>query len=150
MIDRFARLRGALQVAERIPAAVDEAGADVWLEAQLAELPRGVTTVVFHSVVLEYFPPHVLEGFHAVLNEAAGRATKAAPLVWVSLEPVSELRRHAVSVTFWPGGKTRYLATSGPHGQDVTAVPEARSIETAAALATEARRLRATDSLDLF
>lgn len=46
--DRLARLRGAIEVAARIPAEIDQAPLEEWLPARLDWPRAGVATVVFH------------------------------------------------------------------------------------------------------
>jgi hypothetical protein len=116
---RFARLRGALELAGRVPAAVEAAPLHEWLPAQLAARQPGVVTVVYHSVVDEYLPAAARRAFHDALEEAGARATAQAPLSWVRLEPASSIREHAVTLRLWPGGETRRLALSGAHGSNV-------------------------------
>lgn len=117
--NRLRRLRGAIELAQRIPAIVDEASLDTWTAQQLRTLPTGCATVVFHSVVAEYLPAPVRERFIAALHDAGARATVGRPLAWVRLEPVSALRHHGLEVTLWPGGDTQVLARCGAHGTDV-------------------------------
>src|ERR1043165_2008752 len=51
---RLAALRGAIEVARRVPAAVEAADAPRWLEARLRDLQAGAATVVFHSIMWQY------------------------------------------------------------------------------------------------
>lgn len=118
-VARFARLRGALAVAQQVPAVVDRASLDDWVANRLDQAQPGVATVVYHSVVDEYLPDDVRERFHGHLAEAGGRATEDAPLAWLRLEPVSSRRSHGIELTTWPGGEHRVLAVCGAHGQDV-------------------------------
>ena len=117
--DRLARLRGALRIAAQVPVEVDRASLDGWTRQQLAALPTGVATVVFHSVVEEYVDDATRERFVATLDDAGRRATPGAPLAWVRVEPVSQLRHHEVQATLWPGGRPRTLARCGAHGTAV-------------------------------
>lgn len=116
---RFSRLRGALELAARVPATVEAASLHEWLPAQLAAPRPGVATVVYHSVVDEYLPAAARRAFHEALDEAGARATPDAPLSWVRLEPASSIREHAVTLRLWPGGGERRLALSGAHGSNV-------------------------------
>ncbi len=116
---RFARLRGAFELAARVPAAVEAESLHEWLPAQLAARRAGVVTVVYHSVVDEYLPEAARHAFHEALEEAGARATADAPLSWVRLEPASSIREHAVTLRLWPGGGARRLALSGAHGTGV-------------------------------
>lgn len=116
---RLQRLRGAAQLAERIPARVARASLDEWLPARLAELPEGVATVVYQSVVEEYLPGRVRARFHETMRAAGRQATARRPLAWVRLEPISQLRHHGIDLTLWPGGRRIVLARCGAHGSDV-------------------------------
>lgn len=116
---RFTRLRGAVDLAAAVPATVDAASLETWLPDQLAALRPGVATVVYHSVVDEYLPDGIRRSFHSLLQEAGARATDAAPLAWLQLEPLTELRHHGVRLVTWPGGEDRLIATCGAHGTEV-------------------------------
>jgi hypothetical protein len=118
-VARFARLRGALDLARQVPAPADAASLDAWLPGQLAERRPGVATVVYHSVVDEYLPDAARRSFYATMEEAGARATEEAPLAWVRLEPASLVREHATTLRLWPGGEERRLAFSGAHGTGV-------------------------------
>ena len=82
MTERLARLRGALEVASRVPASVREEGALAFLQRELADLPAGVTTVVWHSVVWQYVDPAEREAVEALLVRCASER-----LVRVAMEP---------------------------------------------------------------
>ena len=116
---RFERLRGALQIAQHVPVAVEQAGAVDWLTRMLAAPAQGVATVVFHSVVLQYMDPADREAIVALLARAGDQATPDAPLYWLRMEPERPLRAMSVRLTTWPGGEQRLLATGGAHGNPV-------------------------------
>ncbi len=118
-VERLRRLRGAFDIAARVPATVEAASLHDWLPSRLASARDGLATVVFHSVVEEYLPEGVRARFHQTLAAAGQRATATAPLAWLRLEPLTSARHHGVTLTFWPGGEERLLATSGAHGTDV-------------------------------
>jgi len=114
--ERFQRLQGALELAARVPATLDQAALGAWLPARLAEAREGVTTVVYHSVVEEYLPAAELLGFQSTMAEAGARAHAGAPLAWVRLEPYPGERRHRLTLQTWPGGPQRPIASCGSHG----------------------------------
>jgi hypothetical protein len=116
---RFRRLEGALALAARVPATVVRASADAFVAERLATPAPGAVTVVCHSVVQEYFDAGTARRFREALHDAGTRASAEAPLAWLRLEPVSALRHHGVTLTAWPGGEERLLATCGAHGQEV-------------------------------
>jgi hypothetical protein len=122
-LERFTRLQGAFEVAATVPATVDSAEADEWSAARLAAPTPGVLTILYHSVMEEYLGPDARARLRATVADAGGRAGDNAPLAWVRLEPVSELRRHGVTVTTWPGGEERLVATCGAHGQGTRYLP---------------------------
>jgi hypothetical protein len=114
---RVAHLRGALEVAQSVPAPVERADGRTWLERELAELPEGAATVVFHSLVMPYFSPEEREAFEATLASAGQSATEPSPLAWLSMEFGGE--QAELRLTTWPGGDERVLASCGFHGRDV-------------------------------
>jgi hypothetical protein len=115
---RVELLREALELAPRVPATVEPAGAGEWIERALAEPPKpGVVTVVFHSIFWLYLDEPERERVRGAIEEAGDRASSEAPLAWLRLEPDTELAR--MDVTLWPGGESRLLARSGYHGAPV-------------------------------
>jgi hypothetical protein len=114
---RLATLRGAIEVARKLPAAVDSDGAAHWLEGRLGEPRVGAATVVFHSIVWQYIGDEE-RGRVTELIERAGRESSArAPLAWLRMEPGAD--EAEVRLTVWPRGGERLLATVGFHGRDV-------------------------------
>ncbi|MFL5883638.1 MAG: DUF2332 domain-containing protein [Thermoleophilaceae bacterium] len=115
---RVTNLRGALDVARDVPATVDRAEATEWVSRELASLPSGVVSVVFHSIVMQYLSEEERGEFAAAVASAGeSRATSRAPLSWLRAEyggDECELR-----VTTWPGGEEKLLATHGFHGLNV-------------------------------
>jgi hypothetical protein len=118
---RFATLKGALEVAVRVPAPVERADGPSWLRARLARPKPGVATVVFHSLVAQYLAEDGRARLRAALSDAARDATADAPLAWLRFEPSSPEGggRFLVHLTTWPGGQDRLLAESHPHGPPV-------------------------------
>lgn len=104
-VERFERLRGALEVAEGID--VSLVTADALDYVQGLELQPGTTLVVWHSAMWLYLPPETREGILAALDRLGRQATRESPLVHVALEPVSEEReaqhRFTLTMTAWPG-----------------------------------------------
>ena len=118
-VARFRRLRGALELAARVPATVDQASVMQWLPQHLAEPAEGTATVVYHSIVEEYVPAGELAAFYRTMEDAGARASARAPLAWVRLEPQPGHKRHQLTLRLWPGGVERPLALSGAHGTNV-------------------------------
>ncbi len=113
-LDRFVRIARATEVARRTPAVVERADAVEWLEAQLGAPRPGMTTVVFHSIVLVYLTPEARARMTKILLAAGKQATPEAPLAWLSMEPNG--REDYVFLTLWPGGARRAIASAGYHG----------------------------------
>lgn len=117
MVERLDRLRGALEVAAAVPAAVDHADAVEWVEERLVPVP-GTATVVFHSITAMYFDDAYRERFAATIERAGGRTTDDAPVGWLSVE-LGETG-FETRLRLWPAGEDRLLARSGPHSPPVT------------------------------
>ena len=115
--ERITLLRAALEVAPRVPAAIDATGAPAWLAARLAAPARGVASVVFHSIVMQYLSAADRRRVANVLAEAGSRATGSAPLAWLRMEPGGE--QTEVRLTLWPGEGERLIASAGFHGRPV-------------------------------
>jgi hypothetical protein len=118
--ERFELLRAALDVASRFAVPIDPADGAEWLETQLAELPSGRATIVFHSYFWQYLTPaDATRGRHAI-EDAGDRATEQAPLAWLSLEEAGGDYAHSeLRLRTWPGGKERLLATCHVHPHEV-------------------------------
>ncbi len=116
-VDRLERLDAALAVAREHPPPVERGDAVHWLERRLARPADGCTTVVFHSIVWQYLKPADRERVRVLLAAAGARATAAAPLAWLHLEPAGG-GGTAVTLTTWPG-RERIVARSGFHGPPV-------------------------------
>lgn len=115
--DRLDRLRAALATAAELPVAVDRAGAAEWTAGQLSDLPTGVVTVLFHSIVMQYLPEDERLRFERLVRSAGEVATAAAPLAWLRMEPAGGCAE--VRLACWPGGEDTVLARSGYHGNPV-------------------------------
>jgi hypothetical protein len=111
-LDRFVRLRAALDVAASVPVVVDEADAVTWTRERLAVDPGDAVPVVYHSVVMQYLPEDAREAFRSVVVEAG-----VEPRAWLRFEP--EDPDFVVRLTTWPGGEERVLARANGHGYDV-------------------------------
>lgn len=115
--DRVARLEAAIEVARRVPAPVDAADAAPWLEEQLAVPVPGVTTVVAHTIVVQYLTPGGRRRVLAAIEAAGAAAGHRAPVAWLRMEPAGE--RAELRLTTWPGGEEVVLASAGYHGRPI-------------------------------
>ena len=127
-VDRFERLRQALDVARDIDVSLVTADALDFVRG--LELQPGTTLVVWHSAMWLYLPRESREQIRAVLDDLGRQATRESPLVHIALEPVSEDRdaqhRFTLSMTTWPGldglppGIEVPWGTTPPAGSPVT------------------------------
>lgn len=121
--ERLELLQAAFTVAARVPATVDRANGADWLADRLATPTPGMATIVYHSIVIQYFDQASRDRMQATLREAGARATPGAPLAWLQMEPGGE--QAELRLTTWPGGDERLIATVGFHGRDVRCVAAA-------------------------
>ena len=119
---RLERLRSALALAQREPIVVEKAGALGFLRRELAQLPTGTVTVVWHSVVWQYVDLTERAAVDLLLDDIGSRATVEAPLARVSLEPERGPLGHfifRVHLQVWPGGERVHVADALGHGPPV-------------------------------
>ena len=112
---RYELLREAIEVARAFPSEVDKESVETWVERELAELPEGEATVVYHSLFWIYLPDEIRAKTKAAIEDAASRAGEANPLAWLSYELGPELVDCELRLTSWPGGEERLLATGDVH-----------------------------------
>jgi hypothetical protein len=115
--DRLDTLRGALQVAHKVPARIEQADGGAWVERNLSTQRPGAATVVFHSIVAQYMGENSYKHMVQVLRQAGAAATKTAPLAWLRMEPGGE--QAEVRLTTWPEERERTLAATSFHGRGI-------------------------------
>lgn len=115
--ERVERVRGAMRLALQDPPPVDHGDAADWVEAELADLPEGQTTVLYHSWVWNYLPEATRARIRAALDQAGTRAHAGAGLAHLAFEGLAGTDRSALTLTLWPGGQRRVLADAHPHGR---------------------------------
>jgi hypothetical protein len=116
-VHRIRLLKGAIDIARRVPVTIERSSAPTWLQARLRELPEGVTTVVYHSIFFQYMSDDDRAAFLETIEEAGRRATETAPLAWLRFEPGED--QAETRLKMWPGGVDRSIATSSFHGAGV-------------------------------
>ena len=112
-VDRIRRLETALEIARTVPYQVERASAAEWLELQLAQVVTEVATVVYHSVVWPYLADDERQRITAAIKNAGERATAAAPLAWLRMEPGAQ--EADLTLRIYPGFEDRIIATCGFH-----------------------------------
>ena len=107
---------------------VEKADAAAWVAARLAgDLPQG-TSVVYHSVFLQYPPLEVRNAIAAAIEDAGARTRGGAQLAWVRFEPDSILSgdrsstRYVLNAVTWSNGQRSetILADVDPHGRTMS------------------------------
>ncbi|MFI5697835.1 DUF2332 domain-containing protein [Kribbella sp. NPDC051586] len=111
--ERLTRLRGAIEVARKVPADVHREDAVSFLRG--LELSEGHVTVVWHSIMWQYLSKDDRATIEDRLEELGAQATSDAPLARLRLEPLP--RTFQVELQTWPDGVRRTLARVSAHGQ---------------------------------
>jgi hypothetical protein len=111
-LDRFDLLNGAIEVARRVPARVEQMDAASFLRRELAVARPGLATVVYHSVFLQYLDDAGRQGIADAIRSATDAATPEAPIFRLAMEPRDE--------EFEVRLDGELLGTSGPHGTRVS------------------------------
>ena len=116
---RFLRLAAACEIAQEFPVGIERAHAWPWIARELDVVRSGVTTVVFHTVMLQYLDSTERARLSVSLAEAGRRSTLEAPLAYLTLDPQPH-RRANVLLRLWPDYQELELASASLHGRDVT------------------------------
>jgi hypothetical protein len=115
---RFGRLRGAFEVADRVP--VDVRVADAATMLRSVELEDGATTVLWHSVMWQYLGADEKRSALERIGDLGAAASGSRRFAHLSLEqqrraPEAD-REFLVVLQTWPRGERRVLGTAAPHG----------------------------------
>ena len=113
--ERLARAKAAIEVALASGVEVETADAVDWTRRRVAPKP-GAATVLYHSVFWQYMPPASQAALAALIEEIGSAATAEAPFAWLRMEPPGSVPRMEIRLTLWPGGETRVLGKTHPHG----------------------------------
>ena len=95
---RLALLRSAIDLAERVPAPVDQADGPAWLARQLDEPRQGVATIVFHSILMQFLGRSGRAGLQEEMGRAGREAREDAPLAWLRMESAGRVAEVVVFV----------------------------------------------------
>lgn len=115
--DRFERTDHALAILAANGYTVDKADISDWLPARLALDTTGSVHVIYHTITWNYQGEKACRANQAVIEAAGARATPAAPLAWLRLEPDGRDPGAAITLTLWPGGSERCLGRADYHGR---------------------------------
>lgn len=116
-LDRLERLRAAIAVVAADPPRIDAIPAGDWVEQHVVPEP-GVATVLVHSVVWWYIPEAERDRIAKTMEQAAARATAAAPLAWLRMEGV-KVEEAELRLRLWPNGDDVLLGGVHWHGAKV-------------------------------
>ncbi|OSC25666.1 hypothetical protein B8W69_18510 [Mycobacterium vulneris] len=118
---RLARLRGAIEVACRVPAVLERrTAADAVAGLTLTD---GALTVLWHSITWQYLSADERAAVRAHVDALAARADARSPFAHLTMEPARDGPgapiRFAVRARSWPHGDPQTLAECHPHGPPV-------------------------------
>jgi len=118
--ERIARLRAALEVAQRVPVTLVTASA-AELVADL-QVVRGTATVLWHSIMWQYLDAAERSRVESELSRLGESATSDAPFAHLSFEPPrpDSPLEYVVRLRSWPDGGEEVLGVAPPHGVPVT------------------------------
>ncbi|OBB83976.1 DUF2332 domain-containing protein [Mycobacterium sp. 852002-30065_SCH5024008] len=118
---RLERLRGAIEVARRMPAGLErQTAADAVAGLTLA---AGALTVLWHSITWQYLSGEERDTVRARVQALGEQADERSPFVHLTLEPARDRPdspiRFLVRARRWPGGDLEILGECHPHGPPV-------------------------------
>ncbi len=118
---RVARLRGAIEVARRVPARLERQTAARALAG--VTLADGALTVVWHSITWQYLSTDERDAVRAQVERLAALAETRSPFAHLTMEPARSHPgapiRFVVCARSWPDGDSRVLGECHPHGPPV-------------------------------
>lgn len=126
LVEHLRMLDDAIEIAGRVPAAIERCDGAAWLE-RVAEPRRGVATVVYHSLMTAASEPANLAGMSEVIRRRAADATAEAPFAHLRFEAGGRFQPESlveVRLTTWPGGEERLLASADVNGRRVRALAD--------------------------
>jgi hypothetical protein len=118
-LTRLALMRQAIATALAMKVVVEKASAAPWTQNQLNSRPADAVTVIYHSVVLQYFSDSERTAFIEAISRAGETATQETPVAWLRMEHEAPLDEFTLRLTLWPGGEETLLALAHPHGRSV-------------------------------
>lgn len=118
---RLERLRGAVEVARRVPARLQRlSAADAVAGLTLA---AGALTVLWHSITWQYLTHEERDAVRVRVRALGEQADGRSPFVHLTLEPARDAPdapiRFLVRARRWPGGELEILGECHPHGPPV-------------------------------
>jgi hypothetical protein len=116
--DRMDRAEAALNAVAAAGLRAEAADAGAWLADRMARPQApGTARMLVHTITWQYLPAPTRDAIRAVMADAAARATLAAPLAWLRLEPDGTADDASARLTIWPGGQGHELGRGDFHGR---------------------------------
>ncbi len=117
-VERFARLRGALDLAADVPADLRTEPASRTI-ARIG-LEPGTWTVVWHSIMHQYLSTDEADALAAGIARLGAAADDSARFAHLTFELIRDSATTPAELVTWPGGVRRRLGTAPAHGVPVT------------------------------
>lgn len=118
-VARLERLRGAFELAARMPADLRQESAAGTLGR--TELVDGTWTVLWHSVFQQYLSREDRADLYTDIAKLGKSADPGRRFAHLKLEPEPDRNyEFLVTLTTWPGGEQRILGTASGHGIPTT------------------------------
>ncbi len=117
-VGRMDRLRGALELAARVPADLRAEPLSVTL-SQIS-LEPGTWTVLWHSIMQQYLDESEALALDEGVSALGAAATGSARFAHITLELARGTQETPVDLATWPGLKRRRLGVASAHGVPVT------------------------------
>jgi hypothetical protein len=115
----MARLDRAMALAQREGVAIEKNDAGAWLARTLAGDPPEGVTVLYHSIVWQYFSRETRAACEAAISAFAARTTPSRRFAWVRYEHEQALggdgNGFIVDMRLWPENTHREVARAHPH-----------------------------------
>jgi hypothetical protein len=117
-VERLARLRGACDLADEVPADLRKEPASRTISR--LSLEPGTWTVLWHSIMWQYLSADEAAALAAGVASLGAAANGSARFSYLTFEPVRGGAGPPAELTTWPGGQRRRLGTAPAHGVPVT------------------------------
>ena len=112
--ERLARATAAFEIAAAEGTRPEKGDARDWFARKLAptEARDGITSVLFHSVFIQYLGPANRAALVADIRARGARASPAAPFAWLRMEAGETNRSQCeLRLTLWPDGGDVHLTS---------------------------------------
>lgn len=115
--ERKTRTEAAIDLALAAKHPLYKQDALAFLADRLATPSPGVAHVIYHSIVWQYLPAEAQVKGAAMIAEAGAKATRDAPLYWLTFEGDVNGEGAGIVLQSWPNGQARELARADFHGR---------------------------------